>query len=83
MNSLFPVAVALSTWLAVLAWQAALADGVNAFEATTLTFSATLLSLAILEHWFMVLPLPFAALWNWGMRSRVPGAGDGFRGRPS
>jgi putative photosynthetic complex assembly protein 2 len=72
MNSLFPIAVALATWLAVLAWQAALADGINAFEATTLTFSATLLSLAILEHWFMVLPLPFAAMWNWGMRSRVP-----------
>lgn len=71
MNALFPVSVALSSWLAVLVWQAAVAHGIGAFEATTLTFAGTLLSLAILEHWFMVLPLPSQALWNWGLRSRV------------
>ena len=71
MNALFPVSVAASSWLAVLLWQAASADGVGAFEATALTFSGTLLSLAILEHWFMVLPLPSQALWNWGLRSRT------------
>ncbi len=70
MNSLFPVVVAVSTWLAVLVWQAALAGGIGAYETTALTFAATLLSLAILEHWFMVLPLPSTALWNWGLRSR-------------
>jgi putative photosynthetic complex assembly protein 2 len=71
MNALFPISVVSSSWLAVLVWQAASAHGVSAFEATTLTFSGTLLSLAILEHWFMVLPLPFQALWNWGLRSRA------------
>jgi putative photosynthetic complex assembly protein 2 len=71
MNALFPVSVAVSSWLATLLWQAAAARGINAFEATALTFSGTLLSLAILEHWFMVLPLPSQALWNWGLRSRV------------
>jgi putative photosynthetic complex assembly protein 2 len=70
MNALFPVSVVGSSWLAVLLWQAAAAHGVGAFEATALTFSGTLLSLAILEHWFMVLPLPSQALWNWGLRSR-------------
>ena len=73
MNALFPVSVAVSSWLAVLLWQAAAAHGVSAFEATALTFSGTLLSLAILEHWFMVLPLPSQALWNWGLRSRATG----------
>ncbi|RZI97534.1 MAG: DUF3623 domain-containing protein [Variovorax sp.] len=76
MNSLFPVSVALSTWLAVLVWQGATADGVSVFDATLLTFSGTLLSLAILEHWFMVLPLPSEALWAWGLRSREATAGE-------
>lgn len=71
MNGLFPVSVAVSTWIAVLLWQAAAAAGISAFEATALAFSATLLSLAVLEHWFMVLPLPFEALWQWGLRSRT------------
>ncbi len=71
MNALFPVSVIASSWLAVLVWQAASAHGVSAFDATALTFSGTLLSLAILEHWFMVLPLPSQALWNWGLRSRA------------
>ena len=70
MNALFPVSVALSSWLAMLLWQAA-AHGVSLFEATALTFSAALLSLAILEHWFMVLPLPSQALWQWCLRSRA------------
>ncbi len=70
MNPLFPVSVAASSWVAVLVWQAAGARGVGAFEATALTFSGTLLSLAVLEHWFMVLPLPSQALWNWSLRSR-------------
>ena len=30
----------------------------------------SLLSLAIIEHWFLVLPLPFDRLWQWGLRSR-------------
>ena len=71
MNALFPVSVAVSSWLAVLLWQAAAAHGVTPFEATAFTFSGTLLSLAILEHWFMVLPLPSQALWHWGLRSRT------------
>jgi putative photosynthetic complex assembly protein 2 len=71
MNALFPVSVIASSWLAVLLWQAAAAHGVSAFEATALTLSGTLLSLAILEHWFMVLPLPAQALWHWGLGARV------------
>ena len=73
MNPLFPVSVVASSWLAIWLWQAASAQGVGAFDATALTFAATLLSLAILEHWFMVLPLPSQALWQWGLRSRTSG----------
>lgn len=70
MNALFPVSVVLATWLAVLVWQGAFASGIGRYEATASTFIATLLSLAILEHWFLVLPMPSELLWNWGLRSR-------------
>ncbi len=70
-NALFPVSVLASSWFAWLLWQAAAADRVGPFEATSMTFAGTLLSLAILEHWFLVLPLPSQALWNWGLRSRA------------
>jgi hypothetical protein len=32
--------------------------------------------LAVLEHWFLVLPLPVAALWGWGTRARARVVGD-------
>jgi putative photosynthetic complex assembly protein 2 len=70
MNALFPVSVVASSWLAWLMWEAAAAQRVGAFEATALTFAGTLMSLAILEHFFLVLPLPSQALWHWGLRSR-------------
>jgi putative photosynthetic complex assembly protein 2 len=62
--------VLLATALAVLVWQDAAAPTASRFEATSLTFAATLLSLAILEHWFLVLPLPSEALWSWVLRER-------------
>jgi antibiotic biosynthesis monooxygenase (ABM) superfamily enzyme len=42
----------------------------NAFDVAKNVLAATLLSLAILEHWFMVLPLSSTALWKWAMRNR-------------
>ncbi len=70
MNLLFPVSVTAATVVAVLLFRAALADGAGPFETTGLALLGTLLALAILEHWFLVLPVPDAALWSWGLRSR-------------
>jgi putative photosynthetic complex assembly protein 2 len=70
MNGLFPVSVIASTVGAVLIWQAATVAGTSVFEVAALTFAATLLSLAVLEHWFLVLPLPAELLWSWGLKSR-------------
>jgi putative photosynthetic complex assembly protein 2 len=68
MNLLFPFSVTISTVIATILVQRAMAaDPVNA---TGLTFIAVLLVLAIIEHWFLVLPLPAAALWNWSLRAR-------------
>jgi putative photosynthetic complex assembly protein 2 len=71
-NGLFPVSVIAVTALAGAAWHSAVAMSFSAFEVTACSFVAMLLSLALLEHWFMVLPLPSEKLWDWGMRSRVP-----------
>jgi putative photosynthetic complex assembly protein 2 len=70
MNLFFPVAVTVAS--VALGWlvQRAVAADTNAFKAAGLTFVATMLALAILEHWFLILPLPFAELWSWALRVR-------------
>jgi putative photosynthetic complex assembly protein 2 len=85
MNPLFPLSVTAATLIAVPVWQAALAPGAGAFEVASTTLVACLLSLAILEHWLLVLPLPAEALWKWGMRSRdtLPAAEASFAKLPA
>lgn len=70
MNLLFPVSITASTivtWL--LVEQAAAAA--TGLAAAGFTMLAALMALAVLEHWFLVLPLPVASLWRWGLASRV------------
>jgi len=76
MNSLFPVSVTVSTVVATHLVDSALTADEGAFGAVAYTFVATLLVLAILEHWFLVLPLPDAALWSWALRSRETDRSD-------
>jgi putative photosynthetic complex assembly protein 2 len=74
MNALFPFAVTAATIVAALVWKQAFAADTE-FDATALAFAGTLLALGIVEHGFMVMPLPSTALWNWSLRSRArPGA---------
>jgi putative photosynthetic complex assembly protein 2 len=72
MNLLFPLSVTVSTIitfkLAVLAYAAP----AGSFDAAGYTFLATLMALAVLEHWFLVLPLPAMQLWQWSLKSRTP-----------
>ncbi|WP_431267657.1 putative photosynthetic complex assembly protein PuhE [Dankookia sp. P2] len=70
MNLLFPFAVTLATLLTALLFHRALAPGATDFQAAGFTFLGTLAALATLEHWFLVLPIPAEALWDWGLRSR-------------
>lgn len=66
LNRLFPVAVTIST--VVTAWWVVHAvSAASAFETTEFLLFATLLGLAVLEHWFMVVPLPVTALWAWNV----------------
>ncbi len=69
MNLLFPFSVTISTVIcAVLGTEAVLAT--DPFEQAGYTFLATMMALAIIEHWFLVLPVPAEAMWNWSMKSR-------------
>jgi putative photosynthetic complex assembly protein 2 len=67
----FPLAVTAATAVTTLLMTMALAGDANAFRSTGYMLLASLTALGVLEHWFMVLPLPIAALWSWGMRSRT------------
>ena len=71
MNALLPVSVVAATVVVVPIWQAAGLATTSEFDAASLSLVATLLSLAILEHLLLVLPLPSEALWKWGLRSRT------------
>lgn len=73
MNMLFPFSITVSTVIAVFLVQQAMQSG-SEFEATGYGFLAAMMALAILEHWFLVLPLPAAGLWRWSLRSRKPPA---------
>jgi putative photosynthetic complex assembly protein 2 len=64
MNLLFPFSVTASTICAVLMTQRALSFGADTFNATGYTLLTTLMVLAILEHWFLVLPISAARVWN-------------------
>lgn len=70
MNALLPVSIVLSTLVAIPLWQAVFASATGGFDQIGMALLAMLLSLAIIEHFFLVLPLPFEALWKWGLRSR-------------
>jgi putative photosynthetic complex assembly protein 2 len=75
MNLLFPVSVSVATVVMSLLVEAALDLPPTDFTGVALILAATLLALAILEHWFLVLPLADGALWAWvttsGDRSRA------------
>jgi len=69
MNLLFPASVTLSTIATVILAQKAAAAEATPFETAGFTMLATLMALAIAEHWFLVAPLPANALWQWGVKA--------------
>jgi putative photosynthetic complex assembly protein 2 len=68
MNLLFPVSVTLATVLTLVLIRST-AD-TNPFLTTGFTLLATLAALGLIEHWFLVVPLPVGELWAWGLRTR-------------
>ena len=70
MNLFFPISVTASTLIAFELVKAGLDASTRPTDALGYALLATIMVLAILEHWFLVLPLPSAFLWSWGLRAR-------------
>lgn len=67
MNFFFPLSVTAAT-LATAALVSLAADtSATTAQAASATILATLLGLAVVEHWFLVMPFKSVQLWTWGL----------------
>jgi putative photosynthetic complex assembly protein 2 len=69
-NALFPFAITAASAVLVLMVKHASSAHSDAVQTLGLTLVGTMLALALLEHWLLVLPLSSTALWRWAMGSR-------------
>ncbi len=69
MNILFPVSITAST-VATVVLSSRYAAAIDTFERAGLALIISLLGLAVIEHWFMVLPLPSERLWSWASKPK-------------
>jgi len=67
MNPLFPASILGGGALAACAAWRALAADATPYQASASALIFALTALALIEHAFMVLPLPDAALWTWAL----------------
>ena len=72
MNAFLPVSIILSTLALVFIGLRAINVESSTAETVGLILVGTMLGMAILEHFLLVLPLPSTALWRWAMRNRTP-----------
>ena len=68
MNWLMPFSILGGSFLVAILVRRAIVPGITPFEAAGLSCLITMLSLAVLEHALLVLPLPFTALWGFWLR---------------
>jgi putative photosynthetic complex assembly protein 2 len=69
MNLLFPLSVGLGTIIASVLITLGLQSD-EGEERSGHLLVGTLLALAVLEHWFLMLPLRDSALWQWALRKK-------------
>ncbi len=70
MNLLFPVSITVSTVAIAVLVHKAIEIKNDPFELLAFTFYIVILALGLVEHWFLVLPIPAEALWNWSVKAR-------------
>jgi putative photosynthetic complex assembly protein 2 len=80
MNLLFPISVTISTLLTMLCLSYASMPQATSFEATGWMLLSSLMFLVVVEHWFLVLPLPVATLWIWKSDELEPAAAAAAHG---
>ena len=71
MTPFFPVSVSLLTITSALLLERAV-NAATAGAGVGFALLTCLSLLAVLEHWFMVLPLPDEKLWRWMLPARKP-----------
>ena len=67
-NLFFPFAVAGASIVLTLIVKRALDPSTDPAQATGLALVGSLLALAILEHWLLILPIDATALWRWAVK---------------
>ena len=72
MNLFLPFSIVLSTLALVFIALRAMNFESTTAETVGLILVGSMLAMAILEHFLLVLPLPSTALWRWAMRNRTP-----------
>jgi len=71
-SAFFPISVTFATAVLVIMIQRIVEVAGTPFDVVGLTLVSTLFALGVVEHWFMLLPLPAITLWGWGMHSGFP-----------
>jgi putative photosynthetic complex assembly protein 2 len=71
-SAFFPLSVTLATAVLVIMIQRIVEVAITPSDGVGLTLVSTLFALGVVEHWFMLLPLPAVTLWSWGVRSGLP-----------
>ena len=74
MNAFFPPAL-LAAIVVLVLMILRIPDATDA-QAVGWILVSTMLAMAILEHFLLVLPLPSTALWRWALRNRTPPGAD-------
>ena len=67
-NLFFPFALAAASIVLTLVVKRALDPGLDEAQSTGLALVGSLLALAILEHWLLILPIDATALWRWAVK---------------
>jgi len=70
MNMFLPVAVLAASAVLYMLLVRASSVTTSAADLTGYVLVSTMLAMAILEHFLLVLPLPSTALWRWALRGR-------------
>jgi putative photosynthetic complex assembly protein 2 len=70
MNALMPISLLCGAGFIIFTWQQLNDAGSDPARATALVIILTLTCLGVLEHLFMITPLPDAALWRWAVPTR-------------
>lgn len=76
MNAFFPFSVGIATVVLTLIFMSASDPSTTISQSVGLALVGTMLGLAILEHWLLVLPLSSTALWRWAIRNREAAKAD-------